>query len=597
MFNSLSPISIPMLFGSAMLDLDALNGESLNIYIPRGDLVNGDEVELLWWGCAADGGAVDINDKVRFDENDLVIPEPISPVDPPLPRALLMKASYPRLILLDQGQVFCSYRVQRQDGSPAVESARLFFQVGFHSLELPLAQLVESHAGWVPGTLDRYTLAVPPFNSMREGDVITMVVDGRDEFYDPPPWEQPKTLSDSDRGNVLTWDLPPSYVEVLLDGELQVSYIANYASIASGTSRSRVQTLELGIPSGLPLPLLEQPAIQGHDSEVVNPDAYPDGLEINVALYPGALIGDVVILHWRGASARTSTRKSLVLDVSNIDSQRVSFAIEHGWLADNIGQWVVVDYHYARSGRNQRSEPLRLAIRQPLMLPAVSVTGATLQSDGTYRVKASALGRNVMVVLPAEANYGPDDTVTVTWAAPGSGFYVTSTPTVAGGRTYEVPAQHVPAAMDQQFEVFYSVDQDGAAQDSSSYRLFVEKLAAIEVRPVKCVDVDSNNNLFLGSLPAHGTSFEQPAWLFKDSRQTLSMRLEGISQANTALTVDIAQDAAVQGGAEDGHFETVAKSVFERFKRDTPLDVHVAVRFEPSHAPISFRTLSITLRD
>jgi hypothetical protein len=588
---------IPLLNSDAVLDTDDLKGEGLNIYVPCGDLVDGDEVELLWWGCAATGTAVDIHETVRFFEEDTAIPEPVVPEWPLEQRALPIQAQYARVILLEQGQVFCSYRVQKQSGGPAVESYRLFFKVGYPPLELPVAQLVQSHGGWVAGDLDRYTLVVPPFQAMAAGDEVTLVVDGHDDDYDPAPWQQKKTLTDSDRNTVLTWDLPPSYVEVLIDGQLDISYSVTYPNAVAGTSQSVVQRLRAGVPSVPLLPLLPEPHISGHTGDLLDPGTFPEGLQVTVETYPDAQIGDVLILHWQGTTEYTSTRKSLILDASNIHSGRLAFHIEPHWLADNVGLQVTMFYHYARRGRNQRSEPLTLRIRVPLELPPVAVTGATLLADQTYAIKALALRNHVSIVVPAEANHGPDDPLTVTWAAPGSGYHRVSAPTVEGGRTYQVPPQYVPAAMNQQIEVFYTVEQDGIAQRSRPYQLFVEGLAPADVRPVRSDAVDGSGNLYLSQLPPLGTRLEQPAWVFKAPTQTLSMWLVGTSTADTPLTETIAQDRPVLGSALDSHFEAVEKQVFERFKRNVPLDIHVTVRFDSGQAPISFRTLPITVRD
>lgn len=587
---------IPLLSSNAVLDIDDLEGKRLNIYVPCGDLVDGDEVELLWWGCAADGAAVDIYEAVRFFEGDTVIPEPVVPGWPEGQTALPFSASHDRIILLDQGHVFCSYRVQKQDGSDAVESYRLSFRVGYKALELPLAQLVQSHAGWVADDLDSYTLVVPPFNSMEVGDEVTMVVDGYSDFYDAPPWEQKKVLGEGDLNTVLSWNLDPTYVAFLIDGRLDISYSVSYRNVATDVSHSRVHALRLGAPAQPPLPLLAKPQITGHTGELLNPDDFPNGLQVTIGLHSGAQIGDVLVLHWQGATERASTRKSLILDISNIHSGRLAFDIEPHWLTDNFGQAVTVFCHYARLGRNQRSEPLQLRIRVPLNLPPLSVVGATLLDDQTYTIKAVALMRGVTVVVPNEANYGPDDLVSVTWAAPGSGHHTATTPTVVGGRTYEIPPQHIPAAMDQQIEVFYTVEQDGTTQNSRPYVLFVEKLAPTDVRPVRSDHIDGDT-LTLSRMPATGTALEQPAWVFKAPSQWLSMRLEGISTADSPLTEIIAVNTPVTGTALESHSEHVGKRVFESFKRDTQLNIYVTVLFEPGQAPVSLRTLSITVRD
>ncbi|MNO77723.1 hypothetical protein D3C76_688420 [compost metagenome] len=201
------------------------------------------------------------------------------------------------------------------------------------SVLLPVPQFKESHDCEVDLTTvgdAGATVVAPPYRAMSVGDTVTFTL--KRFFDDGVPWEdftRRKVLVDGDIGQPLQWTVPLSELQIIDGGSALMSYSVVYATPTVPTL-SDEQALRFVAPQ---TPLLPAPRVKGFTGDMLDPEAYPNGIKLVIEIYPGIQVEDEVVLY---ASGDPQVIKTLRVDPSTVDSQVLEVDVDYEWLGDEI---------------------------------------------------------------------------------------------------------------------------------------------------------------------------------------------------------------------------------------------------------------------
>ena len=203
----------------------------------------------------------------------------------------------------------------------------------------------------------------------------------------------------------------------------------------------------------------------------------------------------------------------------------------------------------------------------------------------------------VKVMVPEEANYGPDDQVSVIWAGQGSGYHEATEPTQPGGRTFAIPATAVPATMGKNLNVYYTVTEpDMPPQRSELYDLRVIALAPTDVMQIACTEAaHTPGQLSLANAPS-GAEFQQGRWPFSAEGQWITVYVRGVDDDLEAIHHALFENHPItQQEASAGVVEVLPRAFLEQLKLDEQFTVSVSVSFDQGTSSISFQSLPLRL--
>ncbi|MCF5747872.1 MULTISPECIES: hypothetical protein [Pseudomonas syringae group] len=197
---------------------------------------------------------------------------------------------------------------------------------------LPVVQLKESHA-LALDTTDKplggsYTLVVAPSARTSPGGKVKVAWQGfssdgfRDELFSD---EHIVTASDQ----ILSWVLDPTHVSFIEGGTAQMSYRVEYSDDPGEFFDSDIQTIDINPTSA---PRLTAFSIDNHTGGPVDPVDYPQGMNLNVDVYPDIQVGDCVLCYIQGGPGEPQVIDYLLIDQSIIDKGTFQFTVEQPWL-------------------------------------------------------------------------------------------------------------------------------------------------------------------------------------------------------------------------------------------------------------------------
>ncbi len=581
------------------IDLDQLGADSLLTYIPG--VQDGDTFYPNWRGCAANGEVVDF-----FD--DLV------DVIDPLPEGMPVWIDNALLKALDQGWVFYSYRLV--DGSlpdGVQESLRTFFFVGerLDALQgLAVAQCKESQGLYLdPDMLNikRQILIVTlPYQAMRAGDKVTLTLD---RYFDPdsslPSLTLAQTVSEKQVGAPLEWHIDPTELLIIEDGFVEISYSIEYADpTLSPKTQSPVQTFYVVSPT---TPLLPALTIKDFNGGSLDPAAYPQGVTLLVAPYPGLQIHDDIVVY---VTSEDRVVKSLRADLSTLDSGVLEFRLAYDWLKDNEGKEIELMYQYARPGAAGSSLPREVILSSPLNLPAPDIDEAIFDSFDGENVKghifAVTLDKGVTVQIPGDASIGPDYQVQMHWDGHGSTGSFIADPSDSNPNLFFIPPAAVPANMDKRVDVYYKVTPTtGLPGTSWVYDLEVRGIKdgwpLIQFMRPKATDAV----LSLAMVSDEGAGLDLAGWIYMAQGQRVRIRASCLAEGATRrfdLRTGVAEPVTAA--------ELAAKTVSVIFPKvflaeldrvgSTPSKVHsltVEVSFDDGASYVAFPSVNFDVTD
>ncbi|QHF03970.1 hypothetical protein N015_16740 [Pseudomonas asturiensis] len=507
------------------IDLDLLGTNPLVTYVP--DLEEGDAFYPNWRGCAANGAVVDFL-------NDLIVP------GKPPPEGVQVDIKNDLLRELDQGWVFYSYQLV-DDSQPDKlrESLRVFFFVGKRPIAiqgLAVPQCKESQGLFIDPTMlgPQILIVTLPYQAMRAGDKVTLTLA---RYFAPgDPFDslvRSQVVSEKQVGTPLEWSIGSNELQIIAKGFVEISYSIEYAAPSlTPSTQSPVQKFDIDSSS---TPLLPALTIKDFNGGSLDPGAYPQGIRLLVAPYPGLQANDDIVVY---ATSENRVVKSLHADLSTLDSGVLEFRLAHEWLMDNNGKEIELMYQYARPGAAGSSLPRALVLRRPLNLPPPEIAGAAF--DGAVgdnvqgHIFAETLAGGVTVRIPEEADFGPDDQVQMHWDGHGSTGSFIAEPSDSDPKQFFIPAAAVPANMGKRVDVYYKVTPAGELPGTSRvYDLEVRGIKTgwptIQIMRPKVTD----GKISLARVPEEGAGLDLEAWMYMAQGQRVRIRASGFVNGQT----------------------------------------------------------------
>jgi len=576
--------TIPTLGPDNAIDLDRLGNEELRTFVKYVGIADADMIVVNWFGCGEHGEIVD-----KFNDEQEVRDDALTPDGMPV----MIENSV--LQQLNNGRVFYSYQVKKPGGTPGDESLRLFFFIGRAprtSATLPVLQIKESHDLHLDlETVDSIiTPWVVPYQAMTVGDTVTLhcrrfYPDGSEYM---PALAYPRVVLEGEVGKPLGLFLNRSDLLRVEDGSIELYYGIQYVGTAQATTFSSRQTVQLLAPGAAMLPPL---TIVGHAGGTINPLLFPDGLPLRIEEYPGMSIGDELLCH---ASSSAAGVEPIVLrasvDASTLDKGFFEFMLDSAWVSANQGAEIDLRYEYAWIGSGLSATPYQANVRTPLNLPMVIVQNARPDPDdpvpGEGALDVLSLSASgVTIDIDPQANYGPDDEVKVYWDGYGTtGKHIALVPVTPGGRTYNVPPQHIPANLGRAVPVYYTVLQDGDPAPVTSQVFTVRVLAIGKTRYPTIQSVQAqqtNGTIHISRIGAGGELFTLPGWPYMRAGQIVNAVINGKGNDDLPRAVPIFENHLVTPDEATARSiaTTVAASAFQSLKVGS-INVQVTLTYE-----------------
>lgn len=576
--------TIPTLGPDNAIDLDSLGTEDLQTFVKYDGIADADKIVVNWFGCGEHGEIID-----KFNDEQEVHDDALTPDGMPV----MIENSV--LHNLRNGSVFYSYRVRKPGGTPGDESLRLFFFVGRRprsATALPVVQIRDSHDLHVDLNTAEAIITpwVVPYQAMAVGDTVTLHCR---RFYPDggeytPALAYPTVIQEGQPGKPLGLFLNRSDLLRVEDGSMELYYGIQYAGTAQETTLSTRQTFQLLASNAAMLPAL---TVVGHGGGTINPLLFPDGLPLRIESYPGMGIGDELLCH---ATSSIAGVEPIVLrasvDASTLDKGFFEFLLDAQWLSASQGAGIDLRYEYAWAGTGLSATPYQANVRTPLNLPMVIVQNARPDPDdpvpgeGVLDVLLlSASG--VTIDIDPLANYGPDDEVNVYWDGYGtSGKYIALAPVTPGGRTYNVPPQHIPANLGRAVPVYYTVLQDGDPAPVKS-QVFTVRVLPIEKTRYPTIQSfqaqQTNGTIYVSRIDAAGELFSLTGWPYMRAGQILNAVINGKGNDDLPRTVFIFDNHPVTIDEATNRSITtrVVASAFGPFKVGS-INVQVTITYE-----------------
>jgi hypothetical protein len=238
---------------------------------------------------------------------------------------------------------------------------------------------------------------------------------------------------------------------------------------------------------------------------------------------------------------------------------------------------------------------------QPIPLLAPSVKKSLPAGGGKGTLDPLLVTDGAVVVIPAEIDIQPTDLITVYWTAVApEASHVTTTPIVAGGLEYLIPAIKVPGSIGsgRVAEVYYTLThQSGKVEDSELYLLTILPIPDTRFPKLQCEQASGTPETLRLSIVPNGADLHITPWVFIAAGQKMHMWAEGVDK-NTGgdLYFEVFKDRQVTAGEVSTQVDTLlARSFLEQLKLDIEFWVYFEVSFDGGLSYLPFRRLELTL--
>jgi hypothetical protein len=371
---------------------------------------------------------------------------------------------------------------------------------------------------------------------MKAGDKVTLQWRGFTQTGTARPLNPVWTVSQTDVGRPLTRLIGRNDVLLIDKGRLELSYKVVYVD-GGKDSVSAQQNLKIAPPTQSYLP---KPSIDGHGGGPLNPDLFPDGITVRIALYTGARSGDVVTLYTLVANV-ISAYAAVRIDPSTVDSGLLTLAMDPSWLMVNNGKSAQLFYQYARAGASLTGEPLALLIRTPLDLPVPELDDTKQEPGDEFdqlTMDANDTTSGSLAFVPDGVVIGTDDSVHLHWGLPDVQGHV-AIPIAADRKTFNVPknaiAMHMGAGVGarERLDVYYRVVPSGEPvenyTDSDHIFLKIIPFPQSSFPRIQCKEaLGTGGNLSLLQITdPQGATFQLARWAYMHQDQILNIKVVG----------------------------------------------------------------------
>jgi hypothetical protein len=238
---------------------------------------------------------------------------------------------------------------------------------------------------------------------------------------------------------------------------------------------------------------------------------------------------------------------------------------------------------------------------QPIPLLAPTVKKSLPAGGGKGTLDPLLVTDGAVVVIPAEIDLQPTDLITVYWTGVNSqASHVTTTPIVAGGLEYAIPATAVPGNIGtgREVQVYYTLThQSGRVEYSQIYLLTILPIPDTRFPKLQCRQASGTPETLRLSAVPNGADLYIIPWVFMAAGQKMHMWAEGVDK-NTGgdLYFEVFQDRVVTVGEVDTQVDTLlARSFLEKLKLDIEFWVYFEVSFDAGLSFLKFRRLELTL--
>ncbi|MCE1009750.1 hypothetical protein [Pseudomonas monteilii] len=580
---------IPLRNNDGEIDVNALQGQDLEVLIKKPDLQHGQEVFLIWRGVGVDG--------TPFDELGAAAEVP-SDYDPAVGLSLSVKNAM--VEPFKDGWAFCSYKVgDFSEATPDSLRLRCYLGVRDKGETLAVVQGRESHdrvINWNELETEGVLMQAPPYQAMQPGHRVELVIRRFDQAdVEQTPVSEFHEVTAQNVGLPLLWPVSRSEFTPIRGGRAEMHY---QVPLDGNPLDSPVQVFEITeAPSATPV--LGAPTVDGYTGDPLDPDKYPQGVMVRVPAHPDMQAGDFVLLHWRVAQSADTLLQVARMDASSLEAKETLFLIGPQALQTGNNN---VFYQYGRDGRALTSDTLTVVVEAPRNLIAPIIDHAI--ADGTDKQVLNA--RNAIdgaYVNVPEFDLRSGESIEVHWLGhPNGGQQVVREPEPGTERRYKVDPGVVAANMHQpgdiegrRFTVRYKiVDSEGAVVDESSpVNLRVAPLAPNPT--MACPQAEANGDLKRSRLTANGAQLLISGlglWSFAAPGQLLTIRVDGLASGvlrnKVAITVTEFEDARVQ--------QWLSRAVYEQMTDNLQYTVSAEVSYDKGDSWHALPTLKLTPR-
>ena len=576
------------------IDLVQLGNDPLVTYIQYDGIALGDRFKILWRGATADGKELDsVNTEVEAEDWNF---------DPDNNR---LRVTIANTYLKDADQGYAFYSYERLGNSPAV-SLRTFSFIGVrpHRMEhMPVAQAVEAHALHIdPDRLGSSgaNFIAPPYAAMRKGDVVTLVFAGyKADGNSDKVYRYPLEIEEDRIGHSLAWLVPRGVILFIKQGHAQVHYQIDFVD-KTQPLEGPVQTYRIDkVPSDPALlPALE---IVGYAGGPLDPEAFPDGLTVQVPLYPDLHTADWTLLHVNDEAGAVALRADLSTLASGVQGVHLDAQVLQGTTQLRLG------YQVAREGLGLAGQWLDIEVLQPrTFLPVVVEDAqAELPAPNLWLDALSATGGAEVEVR--DPGLRPGEQLQLVWQGRSEAGQFTAILPEGSALPYRfsVPPTAVAANMEatesaaaKRFPVFYRLLRDNAPPlDVDPVQLRILPLPQNQYPTIQC-DEASGKELSLDDVPDTGATLRLPGWVFMAVGQRLTVIFAGVKANGGGLVEVLRTELTSQKEVTDRLVVvTLAKRLVQEQAVGELFDLKVRVNFEnegPDDTWFEFEPLQLT---
>lgn len=466
--------------------------------------------------------------------------------------------------------------------------------------ERPVVQIKQSHdlaLARADVDIAGAIAVVPGFDEMLPGDSLTIRWQG---FYEGNPdeeWTATLELDEVAIKQTPLVNIPRDQISFSTEADVSYELVHRDGSVIN----SLVQHFRIETPGSA---RLAAPGIEGHDaSQPIDPGRYPDGIVVQVPVYPGMQPGDYVMLYADGVSAQASAVISLQVEQVAV----LEFSIGAQLLFANQGADVTLMYQYARPGVAKTSAPLAISVLQPLDLPPPTIERATAEGEagehkGVLQASVALSLKGAYVQVPESVPLGDGDHLEVHWHGdPVGGQHVAPSP--ADGedlKRFFIPETAVAANMggeDKRFEVFYRFTPlDRSFHDSKPFLLRINPLP-IEAYP-RINWVRIGTTLSLKTVSPTGEELLLEKWPFMAEKQLVTIEATGVTLAEGAAHTFVRRALPVTSAeaAAEEVSSRLSLAFLRTLKLNTSITLKAQVSFDGGQTPTYFYSnSSVTL--
>ncbi|WP_367393411.1 hypothetical protein [Pseudomonas sp. X4] len=569
---------IPGLTADHEVDVVGLGGEDLDTYIKYDGMVENDEIHVRWVGANPAGEP--------FDDIEQIIP-----VRSPGPQGQLVQIS--NRILSDTlgGTAYYSYYI---NGDEQNESLRVFCNIGLlppvePALSVPL--ILESHNRVIAvSELDGSgaNIWIAPYQSMGEGDTVTLCAEIHDEEGDPMPPVPTKytyVLEKDDVGKVLRFRVPKSKFRV--GGRAQFYYLLK---LDGHTDELRSSSQDFEIRDNYPAwkddeALLAPPKIDNYDSGPLDPERFSQGLTVRIRQALGVKAGDVALLYWWSGEVDSTQVQSMHLDASSVEGSEMQFVIPPDLVLASVDLEVSLFYQIARQGRAVTSQRLQVKVAKSRIWGLPTVVGANAETDGAV-IPASQVTFGMLVDVPEEFELRPGESLSVNADGdPVRGKSIVLEHEPDNPRRFRVPTTALGANLgrndadtSKRFPVRYLVD---GTLDSPALELRIQPLPREKYSMIRCPEVEGSG-LSISKLAGRNATLLLRRWTFIAEGQPLTISLRGLAKDESpyAFTLRAGQPVSSEEIEKIDFILPLPLDELKKLKTPSQLFIEVSVRFD-----------------